>query len=114
MRVVNIRKERCTVYVGRPSKLGNPFIIGHHGDREKVIRLFRRYARWYLMSDIAMLDYEDVLGCYCHPQKCHADVIMDLWATTRLLWHPESDSTLSPINYAEYEALISLAGVIEV
>jgi len=42
------------VYIGRPSKWGNPFVIGKDGDREEVIakcwrnplRLRRRNANW--------------------------------------------------------------------
>ncbi|SEA87911.1 DUF4326 domain-containing protein [Rubrimonas cliftonensis] len=33
------------VYVGRPSKFGNPFVIGRDGDRDTVIR---RYRDWLL------------------------------------------------------------------
>ena len=29
------------VYIGRPSRLGNPFKIGQHGTREEVIRRYR-------------------------------------------------------------------------
>jgi hypothetical protein len=40
------------VYVGRPSKWGNPFTIGRDGDRAEV---FQRY-REYLMSNDGLLD----------------------------------------------------------
>lgn len=29
------------VYIGRPSLLGNPFKLGEHGTREKVIACYR-------------------------------------------------------------------------
>lgn len=29
------------VYIGRPSRWGNPFIIGRHGDRAAVIAKYR-------------------------------------------------------------------------
>ena len=32
-----------TVYVGRPTKWGNPFKIGVDGNRQKVIRKYRQY-----------------------------------------------------------------------
>jgi hypothetical protein len=31
------------VYVGRPSKWGNPYLIGEHGDRDEVIRRFEEH-----------------------------------------------------------------------
>ena len=33
-----------SVYVGRPSKWGNPYTIGPDGDRVDVIRKFRAYV----------------------------------------------------------------------
>ena len=38
--VVNLRKERFDVYIGRGSKWGNPFRIGADGDRVEVIRKY--------------------------------------------------------------------------
>lgn len=32
--VVNVRTETCDVYIGRPSKWGNPFLIGQDGGCE--------------------------------------------------------------------------------
>ena len=31
------------VYVGRPSKWGNPFVIGKHGTRDQVVAKYRAY-----------------------------------------------------------------------
>ena len=36
-RVVNCKKEPYDVYIGRPSKWGNPFKIGRDGSRQEVI-----------------------------------------------------------------------------
>jgi len=36
----NVRRP---VYIGRPSKWGNPFVIGRDGTRPQVIE---RYERW--------------------------------------------------------------------
>jgi len=33
-KVVNLRKEKYDVYIGRGSKWGNKFVIGRDGDRE--------------------------------------------------------------------------------
>jgi hypothetical protein len=67
------------VYVGRPSKWGNPFVIGVHGDRAKVIELYERR----LLGDQALLaDLPELRGrnlaCWCAPSPCHADVLLRL------------------------------------
>ena len=78
-RVVHCKKEPCDVYIGRPSKWGNPFIIGKDGDRLDVIR---KYADWimkqpYLLSCLPELKGK-VLGCWCAPGRCHGDVLAKL------------------------------------
>ncbi len=32
-----------TIYVGRPSKWGNPFVVGVDGNAEEVVELYRKY-----------------------------------------------------------------------
>ena len=68
------------VYVGRPSKWGNPFIIGRDGDREEVIA---KYADWLDgMVHNGRLDLDELQGkdlaCFCAPLPCHADVLIEL------------------------------------
>ena len=44
-RVLNKYKDEIpadAVYIGRPSKWGNPFPLGEKGDREQVVELHRR------------------------------------------------------------------------
>lgn len=67
------------VYVARPSKFGNPFIIGRDGDRGQCIEKFRVYfdnnpalqalARKRLTGML--------LGCYCYPEPCHAEILAE-------------------------------------
>lgn len=40
-KVVNLRKEKYDVNIGRGSKWGNKFVIGRDGDRGEVIRKYR-------------------------------------------------------------------------
>jgi len=42
-RVVHCKKEPYDIYIGRPSKWGNPFEIGVNGDRLQVINLYRQW-----------------------------------------------------------------------
>lgn len=80
-KVVNVRHGvHYDVYVGRPSTYGNPFVIGKDGTREQVIA---RYRRWLEMSPgIVELVKKNlkgkVLGCYCAPLPCHADILVEI------------------------------------
>jgi hypothetical protein len=59
---------------------GNPFIIGADGDRSRVIAKFREYAKWRLSREpnwLEPLRGKD-LACYCSPNPCHGDVILQL------------------------------------
>jgi hypothetical protein len=87
MRVVNVRHARCTHYVGRgraPSGvglgLGNPFPVEKYG-RARSIERFRLWAlnRPTVLGKIRRIPRDAVLGCWCKPQACHADVIVEIW-----------------------------------
>jgi hypothetical protein len=87
IRLENKRTYRgAGVYIGRPSLLGNPFEIGMHGDREDVIRLYRRWlwdrinAKGDVYAELkrlAMLAKQDdlILICWCAPSPCHGSVV---------------------------------------
>lgn len=78
-RVVHCRKDKHDIYIGRPSKWGNPFSIGKDGTRSEVIR---KYEDWILSNDELMKDIHElegkVLGCWCRPRACHGDVLANL------------------------------------
>jgi hypothetical protein len=69
------------------SPLGNPFIMGKDGSRDEVIEKYRRWlwaeirkgkAVWAELVRLARIVNSGqgiVLGCWCFPQKCHAQVI---------------------------------------
>lgn len=65
------------VYVGRPSKWGNPYVIGRNGDRAEVIKLFRRYLTTRTDLDLEELRGRDLV-CWCAPLPCHADVLLEM------------------------------------
>ncbi len=79
MKVVHCKKEKYDVYIGRPSKWGNPFTIGKDGTREEVIEKYRKYilSNKELMKLLPELKGK-VLGCWCSPNKCHGDVLIEL------------------------------------
>ena len=91
MKVINLRKEKYTHYIGRGSIFGNPFTIYKDGNREEVIKKYEKYARQYLnfflkhsyisplLLAIHDLPENAILGCYCKPQACHGDIIIKIW-----------------------------------
>jgi hypothetical protein len=78
-KVVNKSKDYFTVYIGRGSKWGNPFVIGVNGSREDVIRRYEEWIRQqpHLMASLHELRGQS-LGCYCKPLACHGDVLVKL------------------------------------
>ena len=73
------RRQKHDVYIGRPSKWGNPFAIGRDGDRQQVIAKFRA---WVVEQPDLMADLHELrgkrLGCFCAPLACHGDVLAEL------------------------------------
>ena len=67
------------VYIGRPSKWGNPFVIGRDGSRADVIAKYRAWivAQPALMNALDELRGRD-LTCWCAPLACHGDVLIEL------------------------------------
>jgi len=83
-RVVHCKRDRYDVYIGRPSKWGNPYVIGRDGTREQVIAKYRAWVlcRPELVAALGELRGK-VLGCWCPPQPCHGDVLVDLIHSAR-------------------------------
>jgi hypothetical protein len=78
-RVVNLRTEPYDVYIGRPSRWGNPFVIGRDGSRADVIAKFRTYARGSAVIQNHIQELQGKrLGCYCAPLPCHGDVLREM------------------------------------
>lgn len=78
------------MYVGRPSKWGNPY--SHHAGkfvkyrvrtREEAVAAYRRWlAETAEGSRIAAQAREELRGkdlvCWCAPEACHADVLLEI------------------------------------
>jgi hypothetical protein len=79
------RKPEGTVYVGRPSRWGNPFRVG-----DAAGELVARYRAWLLDPNRGHGDGPSIteirrelrgrdLGCWCDlDQPCHADVLLEV------------------------------------
>ena len=76
-----------SVYVGRPSLLGNPFEMCCEKDRNNVIKEYRLWlGKQFENNSLVWKEIEKLsfrikngeklnLQCYCSPKPCHADVI---------------------------------------
>jgi hypothetical protein len=68
-----------TVYVGRPTKWGNPYKINEKVDRSNAVALFKEYIEQYVLKE----ELEELKGknlaCWCKEgSPCHADVLLEL------------------------------------
>jgi uncharacterized protein DUF4326 len=65
-RHVGKRPATDRVYVGRPSKWGNPFVIGRDGSRDQVIA---KYRAWIVRQPALMAALHELRGknlvCWC-------------------------------------------------
>jgi hypothetical protein len=86
--VVNFNKFPYDIYIGRPSKWGNPY--SHLEDKDTLAEFkvntrkeaIESYEKWIrqnkeLMDSLYELDGK-VLGCWCKPLSCHGDVLIKL------------------------------------
>jgi hypothetical protein len=79
-RVRGWRKPPNTVYVGRPSKWGNPFAISGW-TVEESLKAYRNWLEDRLEEDPHFLDAlkGKNLACWCRLDKpCHADIILEV------------------------------------
>lgn len=78
-KIVNCKKQHYDVYIGRPSKWGNPFKIGIDGNRKEVLQ---KYYDYFKENNQLMVDVQElkgkVLGCWCKPKSCHGDIILKI------------------------------------
>lgn len=92
--VVHCKKSKYDVYIGRPSKWGNPYT--HIKDkttkaefivntREEAIAKYKEYILngegKHLLNDLHELKNK-TLGCWCSPQSCHGDVLKEILEQT--------------------------------
>jgi hypothetical protein len=74
------------VYIGRPSKWGNPF--SHKPGTLAKFRVSTRkeaitkYREWILTQPQLLAELHELkgktLGCWCKPKACHGDVLLEL------------------------------------
>lgn len=78
--VVHCKRHHYDVYIGRPSKWGNPFYLGEDGTREEVIDKYRAWIA--TQPDLIRAAQAElrgkILGCWCAPRACHGDVLLEI------------------------------------
>ncbi len=66
------------VYIGRPSKWGNPYVIGKDGTRNEVIAKYKLHLLMSgLVNEVKELKGKDLV-CWCAPEPCHGDILLEL------------------------------------
>ena len=83
MKVLNKYKDTIpadAVYIGRPSKFGNPFNIRPSRTREEAILMYREWIK--TQPEIIESARKELKGkslvCFCAPKPCHGDVLMEI------------------------------------
>lgn len=70
-----------TVYVGRPSRWGNPYRVREEWTPDKCVNAYRKHCE--VDSDIIVMIKRDLKGkdlaCWCKEgEPCHADVLLEI------------------------------------
>ena len=75
-RVKGWRMPPNTIYVGRPTKFGNPFKVGYKGlSAQDCVNLFEVVAHRLPVHELKGKN----LSCFCPLDKpCHADVLLKI------------------------------------
>ena len=101
-RKVGKRSSATQLYIGRPSKWGNPFVIGRDGSRADVIA---KYRAWIVTQPAPMKALDELRGrdlvCFCAPLACHGDLLLRLANGSRedmiAWWRARAPRVMLPI-----------------
>lgn len=89
IKIVNIKnKQPFDIYIGRENKwlslkqsiFANPFVLKNESGRDKCLEDYENYVRnnEQILKNLHLLK-DKILGCYCHPKKCHGDILIKLY-----------------------------------
>lgn len=84
MRTMYISERRGVVFITEDGKKRrypekdspwcNPYKIGKDGDRQEVLNKYRKYISGRSLDEIR----GKTLGCWCKPEDCHGDILLEL------------------------------------
>ncbi len=94
IRIINLRnyelKEgEVLIRVDRKTELGNPFIMNGEDERNIVCEKYKKYfynmldnKQYWFIEELKHIyktakRHDVALGCWCHPKRCHAEIIRD-------------------------------------
>jgi hypothetical protein len=91
-KVVHCKKEKFDIYIGRPSKWGNPYTFKQETIAEFVVpkdEVLPKYEVWLKQQPELMESLHELrgktLGCWCRPAKgfqgkvmCHGQILAAL------------------------------------
>jgi len=82
-KVLNKYKDKIpngAIYIGRPSKWGNPFVIEKGVSREVVINKYKKwlYEHPELIEACKRELVNKDLVCFCAPKSCHGNVLIEI------------------------------------
>lgn len=68
------------VLIDRTTPYGNPFVVDRDGTRDEVIERYREHlkSRPQLVKKIKRDLKGKHLLCWCAPERCHGEVIMEI------------------------------------
>jgi hypothetical protein len=87
LKVYSRRKGSTTppdnaIYVGRPTKWGNPFVLTREGERTNVLEQYKKWIYSPERSEFREKVRRELRGhdliCWCAPKACHADVLLEI------------------------------------
>jgi len=78
--IVFINKER---FPKKASIFANPYKIDKNTSREEVLEKYKKYIIEKILNDksfyLELLKLRGKnLGCWCHPDPCHGDILLEL------------------------------------
>lgn len=85
-KVVHCKKSLYDVYVGRPSKWGNPYSHKKGTQAKYLVKTreeaIQKYEEWIrgqteLLEQLDELE-DKIISCWCSPLSCHGDVLVKL------------------------------------
>lgn len=81
--------RKCVVFIDgerypkKSSNFANPYKIGIDGTREEIIKKYKKYIIKKINEDESIMDEflalkGKNLGCWCYPDKCHGNILLEL------------------------------------
>jgi len=80
--IIKDKDDKYCRYPKTNSKWANPFKVNKDGSREECIEKYREYIIKKINENPEEYNIEELrgktLGCWCKPEKCHGDVLIEL------------------------------------